>query len=224
MIDVRRPFAARTSAAILAALVAIATGCRDGDPNRTPDTARTATPQLDSQRSVLTPDNPEPKYTVHHGAIVYSNSRLGRMQTYYFDEYGAREALYLEGDPVDVPFDVSVYISGWRYDYNSRDRNGIAKQQAREPGPLLGIMPDVRSLTGTRLEPRTIAGRNAIGFAFNHSGTVRAWLWGGIPLRVERTMRDGATVVIEATNVDVKSDVPVDRFAIPKDVTVSRAR
>jgi hypothetical protein len=190
-----------------------------------PDSLRAAVPG-DSEKVTLEVGAPLRKYGVASAIVEYRNERLGRRQTLYFDHGGAEEAVYLESgdDSVGVPFDVSIYTGTWRFDYNRSERKGIAKQQPNERGPVLGLIPDPRTVSLTPLEPRTIAGRRASGIAFGAPQT-RAWLWKGIPLRIERPIRGGAdTLVLEAASIRVDEKIPPERFQVPEDVDISRLK
>lgn len=189
-------------------------------------TAGTGARLIDSQRTTLTVAEPIRKYGVRSGVVEYVNRKLGGQQTFYFDDFGASEAIYLERgtDSTDIPFDVSIYAGTWRIDFNRSDRSGIAKQQPNAPGPALGLLPDLRTVSMTPLEPRTIAGYRATGITFGSPPT-NAWMHKGIPLRVERPIRNGAdTLILEAVSVRIDEKVPAARFTVPKEIDISRVR
>lgn len=180
----------------------------------------------DTQSVTLQMAEPIRKYGTRSGVVEYVNARLGRKQTLYFDKGGADEAVYLESgnDSVGVPFDVSIYTGVWRFDYNRDARTGIAKMQPNAPGAMLGILPDLRNVSITPLEPRTIAGQRTSGISFGRPPT-RAWMWKGIPLRIELPLRGGAdTLVLEAISVNVAGKIPAERFQVPDEIVMSRLK
>ena len=220
-----RPIALAISLALLAA------ACADEKPQELPRTERVdspAVPRPDSQTVTLKTEAATLKYDMRSGVVEFVNERLGRRQTYYFDNYGAQEAVYITGgggDSVGIPFDVSIYTGSWRFDYSTRDREGIAKNQANHPGPVLGLVPDLRGASLTPLGERTIAGQRATGVAFVTNGTGRAWMWRGVPLRVERPLRGGAdTLVLEAVAIRPDEKVAPERFIVPDDVAIKRLK
>jgi hypothetical protein len=220
-------------AALVVAIVATIAGCRDEEP-RQPSPEAGSRPHagaapLDSQTVRLSTAEPVTKYGVRSGIIEYDNVRLGRAQTYYFDDYGAQEAVYLARngkDSVGVPFDISIYTGTYRFDVNTTERTGIVKVQPNATGPVLGLVPDLGAVRSTPIASRTIAGRRAEGLEFTSGGgTVRVWQWKGIPLRVERPLRAGAdTLVLEAVRFEPDAKVDPSRFVVPKGIALTRLR
>jgi hypothetical protein len=214
---------------LLTALIVLA-GCADEKaPEQAPapkgDT--TSVPRPDSQSVTLETHPAVMKYDVRSGVVEYFNARLGRRQTYYFDNYGAQEALYITSgteDSVGVPFDVTIYTGAWRFDYNTRERTGIAKNQPNEPGPVLGLLPNLRTVDISSIASRVVAGKQTTGISYPSNGIVRVWMWRGLPLRVERPLRGGDTLILEATSVTVDEKIPPERFMVPEDVGISRLR
>jgi hypothetical protein len=220
---------------LVLSVYAMATGCaenaRDVAQDTTAAAAGSSAPARvpnapDTQTVTLQMGNPIRKYGVRSGVVEYVNARLGRRQTLYFDNGGADEAVYLAAgdDSVDVPFDVSIYTGTWRFDYNSRTRTGIAKQQPNAPGAMLGLLPDLREVPITPIESRTIAGQRASGISYGEP-PARAWMYKGIPLRIERPVRGGAdTLVIEAVSITLDEKIPAGRFQVPDEVKIARLK
>lgn len=216
--------------ALVSVAVALASsGCgEERDAADAPDsTVANRIVPTDSQAVVLSTTEPIRKYNVRSGVVQYSNSRLGAMQTYFFDDYGAREAVYIDSGTTDslrAPFDVSIYADGWRYDYNTRDSAGIAKFQPNARGPLLGAVVDLRTVQLSPLGRRAVAGLSATGVRYSARGDVSIWMWKGLPLRIEQRLSSGDTIVIEAQSVEVDDTVGIAPFVIPKQIAITRLK
>jgi hypothetical protein len=176
------------------------------------------TTQLATRSRALT------KYGTSSGIIEYQNHWLGRKQTFYFDRYGAREAMYTHAGARDVPFDVGIYTGGAKVNYNRKEKEGILAYRPNLSGPLLGSIPDLRTVESSPLESDTIAGKVAAGVRFLNGSETRVWMWKGLPLRLMEIRPNGDTVLLEALSVSEGVAIPESRFRVPKDVRLSRDR
>jgi hypothetical protein len=170
------------------------------------------------------------KYGVKSGIVRYTSSFMHGTSTYYFDDYGAKEAMYSEADSADtLPSFVSIIVdtTGWIYD--SRADTGL-QQKVHHTGRLFigSIVPvwhEPERMWSTfevqRLEPKQILGKEAQGYSFNYEGPQKVWVWNDIPLYME-DLRAKPPAVVEAKSLELDVPIPPEKFEVPATVKLRK--
>jgi len=174
------------------------------------------------------------KYDVESGMLQMKNSMAGGLHTIYFDDYGARQAIYMDMSFMGKKMQtVQVIADGWTYSYDQQSKTG-RKASLDESGILQPPDPAElseekrRELKYQELEPRTILGYEAPGYAIEISQApgapsmmMRVWRWKRVPFRMEIQVPGGPPIVTEVTKAEFDVDVPAEKFQVPDDVKLS---
>lgn len=163
------------------------------------------------------------------GIIEWQGNLSGEMTTtLYFDDYGAKRATYtttVMGQRRFTAHNVEIEADGWIILYDPDDRTGSRlRRMGTRP---LAASAGITEISGDspevgRLEPRTILGKEARGYARDDGRRViRSWVWEKIPMRTEMERPSGEPMVMEVTRVELDVPIPADRFAVPADVVIT---
>jgi hypothetical protein len=194
------------------------------DPaSRIPDTAGLPPARIVSGR----------KYGVKSGIIEMAGITDKSMSsTFYFDDFGEKIATYttvrdnLNGEPLIIN-QVNVMNDGWSIFFDAGQKVGM---KSRMLEGTLNYYPNFDSLSERQLrlykyekgEPRTIAGKQAVGHSIEQNGLrANVWTWQGIPLRTESRGPRNRWLVFEATSIQTDVPVPAEKFEVPADVKLS---
>ncbi len=172
---------------------------------------------------------PARKYDVQSGSYEMKSTALGGItQHYYFDDYGAREAVFTTAKGAKPPREmVDVTVNGEKisYDLMTKFGNRMTAPNGNQVGGgrLLRASEFTDSMKSAfkfnRLPPRTVLEKEATGYEFEFQGVkIKAWTWNQIPMYVETDMGTGRPIVMEATKVDLESPVPAGKFTVPSDI------
>jgi hypothetical protein len=194
------------------------------DPNAADTSAREAVAEATGQR-----------YNVKSGVIELKSTLMeGMRQTVYFDDYGAKEAIYANIEAGGTTNrTVMVMADGSNVIYDPVKKVGTRVDLTDALSQLgLGGIPNLSSLTEEakrelRYQPvagRTVLGKTTEGASITAMGTpLKVWTWQGVPLRMEASM-NGQQITVEATSLKTDLTVPAERFAIPKDVRLQELK
>lgn len=171
------------------------------------------------------------KYDLRSGVVRYTNSILKREQIFYFDDYGRKEALYdviPNGDAGSVPYYAIIQADGKRKIFDMQKHTGSVSNMTREPGAILGTIPDVwntvpiikKAREADDLPPREILGKPTEGYQFQatgNAGSYKVWLWKRIPLYAEIRL-DEEPLLLEAVSIEPDIPIPADKFSAPDNI------
>lgn len=176
------------------------------------------------------------KYGVRSGIVLYkalsSDSTINETDTFYFDDYGAKEAMYApdfrghDGKSINL---VTMYADGWMRQYDALAKKGEQFKRPMHSGPLNGSIPDHwneprkhwKMWEVEELEPRRILGKETKGYSFKDPGLTKVWLWEGIPLYMEGTDVVGITTRGEVVSLQTDIAVPAERFTVPEGIEMT---
>lgn len=171
-------------------------------------------------------------FDVKSGILELKNAPATGTQTLYFDDYGRRQAMYIDlklnGSQMHT---VQIIDGGWFYSYDPDEKTG-----KRTPAPPEGLnpipdpvtlRPDQRTAYQYRdLEPKTLLGKKAQGYALELSGdypasSIKVWHWNRVPLRMEMQVPDREKMLTEAIKAQFDVPVPEERFRVPADIVIT---
>ncbi len=176
------------------------------------------------------------RFDVKSGVIELKNSVANGTQTIYFDDYGRKEAIYLDMEMMGRTMRTVQIIDGeWLYSYSPEAKMG---QKSRAPEGGVNPIPDPARMSQEKrtefnyraLEPTDILGKSAEGYSMEMAASpgtpatsVKAWLWKRVPLRMEFQTAGIPAIVTEATKAEFDIDIPAERFRVPKGVTIAES-
>lgn len=148
------------------------------------------------------------------------------VMTLYFDEYGARQAMYVDMNMMGQSFqNVTIIQDGMKTTWDNTSKKGTRSVSDGNSGP----MEMIASLTPARkkalhykaLKSKKLLGKRTTGFSIDSSGMkMSIWHWKGIPLLIEMNAM-GMAMNITANRLDVTTPVDPARFIVPEDVVIT---
>jgi hypothetical protein len=172
------------------------------------------------------------QYNSKSGVIEMTSTMIaGMKQTIYFDDYGSKRATYIEApstEGVKTSRTAIIEDKGYItvYDLDSKDGNkalaseaqigviGTTSYVASNLTPEIIKEFDVKSIEDFTVLDKKCKGYKVIGAS--GLDNVNAWLFDGIPMRIEIDM--GNKVIFEAKSLETDITITSENFLIPKSV------
>jgi outer membrane lipoprotein-sorting protein len=175
-------------------------------------------------------------YEVKSGIVTFENViTQGMNQTFYFDDYGNKEARY---SIMDVELteqkvstgNVEIHIDSFLIRYDLQSREGTKIISHISIGGVKDIPKDFSKLTPEFIEDfnlkelgkKDILGKECKGYEVTVMRIkTEVWVWNGILLYSKVFMsEDGKAIEIKASNIEVNVPIPADKFKVPSDVNI----
>jgi hypothetical protein len=159
------------------------------------------------------------RYLIKSGCVVYK-SIMGAVQTLYWDNYGAEEAMITEID-LGIAKSKSTQIrkEGFQYSFDDKQPKGTKTAWYTNDVDYSHIDPEMAERYKLKdLGSETIAGKECKKYSIEMGSTpMTTWIWNNIMIKTVTKMGN-SDMIIEATSIN---DSPVDPkvFEVPANIT-----
>ncbi len=175
-------------------------------------------------------------YGVKSGIVTFENVIMeGMNQTFYFDDYGKKEARYtlmemeMFGQKIRTG-SVEINADGYLINYDIEKKEGTKTKSFGSIGGAKDIPADFNSMSKEVLErynmkdlgTKEILGKTCKGVEMTAMGMVtEVWVWNGIMLYSKVQMsKDAKPMEIKASKIETDVAVPAEKFQVPADVKI----
>lgn len=175
-------------------------------------------------------------YGVKSGIVTFEDIIMkGMNQTFYFDDYGKKEARYtimemdIAGQKIRTG-SVEINADGYLINYDIEKREGTKTKSLGSIGGAKDLPKDMDKLTKEMMEQyhmkdlgkKEILGKECRGFEFTVMGmNSKVWVWNNIMIQSTVQMsKDAKPMEMTATKIETDIPIPPEKFQVPSDVKI----
>jgi hypothetical protein len=200
--------------------------CGKKDENKPADAANSATTAAPTSGT----------YGVKSGIVTFENVIMeGMNQTFYFDDYGKKEARYTIMD-MDVmgqkikSGSVEINVDGYMINYDIQKKEGTKTKSLSSIGGTKDLPKDLSNLSKEILDQyhmkdlgtKEFLGKQCKGIEMTAMGMKsEVWVWNNIMIYSKVFMGENAKPMeLKATKIETDVPIPADKFQVPADVKI----
>jgi len=175
-------------------------------------------------------------YGVKSGIVTFENVIMdGMNQTFYFDDYGKKEARYtimdmeMMGKKIKSG-SVEINADGYMINYDIEKKEGTKTKSYGSIGGTKDMPADLANLSKELLDKyhmkdlgtKEFLGKTCKGYEITAMGIKsEVWVWNNIMLYSKVYMSEGSKPIeMKASKIETDIPIPADKFQVPADVKI----
>jgi hypothetical protein len=179
-------------------------------------------------------------YGVKSGIVTFENVVMeGMNQTFYFDDYGKKEARYtvmemnVMGQKIKSG-SVEINADGFAINYNLQKKEGTKTKSYGSIGGTKDLPKDFANISKTMLDQyhmkdlgtKEFLGKECKGFEITAMGMKsEIWVWNNIMLYSKVYMGENSKPMeLKASKIETDVPIPADKFQVPADVKIQETK
>jgi hypothetical protein len=175
-------------------------------------------------------------YGVKSGIVTFENVIMeGMNQTFYFDDYGRKEARYtlMEMEMMGQKIrsgNVEINADGYMINYDVEKKEGTKTKSYGSIGGTKDLPKDLTNLSKEIMDKyqmkdlgtKEYLGKECRGYEVNAMGIKsEVWIWNNIMLYSKVYMGEGSKPVeLKASKIETDVAIPAEKFQVPADVKI----